>query len=185
MDSNQIIYALATMITFTLCGLWHGAAWTYVIWGILNGIYLVTGNILKKPKNRFFKKTGLKKFPGLIYTQGLLVTFGLICFSWIFFRARTFNEVGTLLSGLFTRWDFSGDYFQKSLFLGLDIKGLVTVLLAIIILLLFDIMQTRKPIQLTIQKQPPLVRWAIYFVFINVIFIMGIFGGTEFIYFQF
>lgn len=185
LDSNQIIYALATMITFTLCGLWHGAAWTYVVWGILNGIYLVTGNILKKPKNRFFKRIGLKKFPGLIYAQGLLVTFGLICFSWIFFRARTFEEVGTLLSGLFTRWDFSGDYFQKSLFLGLDAKGLIIVILAIIILLIFDIMQTRKPIQVTIQKQPPLVRWAVYFLFINVIFILGIFGGTEFIYFQF
>jgi len=185
MDSNQLIYAFSTLITFTLCGLWHGAAWTYVVWGTLNGVYLVFGNVLKKRKNRLYKQTGLKKFPNFLFIQGALVSFLLITFSWIFFRARTFEEVGTLLSTIFTKWELSSQYLSKSIFIGLDAKGLGIAIFALGILFLYEIMQTRTPIKSFIDKQTTPVRWMIYFLFINLIFILGIFGGSEFIYFQF
>jgi D-alanyl-lipoteichoic acid acyltransferase DltB (MBOAT superfamily) len=184
-DSNQLIYAFATLITFTLCGLWHGAAWTFVVWGVINGIYLVAGNFIKKPRSRMIRNMKLNKMPHVVFSFEVLVTFALICFSWIFFRAQTFEKAGILIRGIFTRWDFTPEYFSRSILIGLDYKGIAIAVFALAVLFTYEILQTRVTVKSLIDRQPVMVRWAAYFVFINLIFILGIFGSTEFIYFQF
>jgi len=75
-----------------LGGLWHGASWTFVIWGILHGVYLVIYRIFA----RFFNLLDNSKF-GLL--TGRTVFFHLVCFAWIFFRAQSFKVAWVYLSG--------------------------------------------------------------------------------------
>lgn len=82
---------LNLVLVFVVSGLWHGASWTFVIWGALNGLYLVVGSFRKAKSSK-----NIFQIP---------VTFALICFSWIFFRASDLKSAGTLIRNLFTGWD--------------------------------------------------------------------------------
>lgn len=79
---------LNLFIVFILSGLWHGANWTFVIWGALNGFYLVFAHITKDLRSRFRRFIGLDKHPFVHNTLQILITFGLIKFSWIFFQGK-------------------------------------------------------------------------------------------------
>ena len=75
-------------VVFLISGLWHGASWSYVFWGGINGIYLIFAIISEKHRNKFNSKIGLDKLPFLHNTLQVIVTFSLTCFGWIFFRAH-------------------------------------------------------------------------------------------------
>lgn len=79
-------------ITFAVSGLWHGANWTYIIWGSLNGIYLIIENYIKSSESRFKKKIDGIWLNNLYLFSRSIITFVLICFSWIFFRASSFSS---------------------------------------------------------------------------------------------
>lgn len=90
---------LNVFIVFLVSGIWHGAAWTFVLWGALHGVYRVIEEIFSKPLSRFmkYKSTGFVAFR-------TVVTFILVSFAWIFFRANSIGDLGRLLSSLFTGW---------------------------------------------------------------------------------
>ncbi len=75
------------LITFLISGLWHGANWTFVMWGGLHGLYLVTERLLGKK-----------------YRPGSIVTFLLVCFAWIFFRSATVSDAFTVIGQIFSPW---------------------------------------------------------------------------------
>ncbi|MEI7811114.1 MAG: MBOAT family O-acyltransferase [Ignavibacteria bacterium] len=81
--------ALALFITFVLCGLWHGASWLFLLWGALHGMFMAVSLFTKKPKNNIYGKLGLKNSKALKYFQ-TFITFNLVAFAWIFFRASSF-----------------------------------------------------------------------------------------------
>ena len=75
------------LLVFLISGLWHGANWTYVTWGALNGIYVVAHSALAPLRNTCARVVGLANRPALRNLIATLSTFGLICISWVFFRA--------------------------------------------------------------------------------------------------
>jgi alginate O-acetyltransferase complex protein AlgI len=81
------------MITMLLGGLWHGASWTFVIWGGLHGVVLCA--------ERVWKTVAPKEWPGLPAVLGVVVTFHVVCLGWIFFRAQTFGDAVAFLRGFF------------------------------------------------------------------------------------
>lgn len=83
---------LATWAVFLLSGLWHGAAWTFVIWGALHGA-MMTADILLRRRIR------------LPQWCGTALTFAAVCIAWVFFRAETVPHAGMLLGQLFSAWD--------------------------------------------------------------------------------
>lgn len=83
------------MITFLASGLWHGASWTYVIWGGLNGVYLVVENLIRD-------LFGSKKKIGKIKVLHIIITFMLIDFTWIFFRAETISDAVYIITHMFS-----------------------------------------------------------------------------------
>ncbi|MEH2048726.1 MBOAT family O-acyltransferase [Nostoc sp.] len=87
---------LNLIITMLLGGLWHGASWTFVIWGGLHGIYLVIERYLKK----LLGNQVIWKFSGVRFLLGLL-TFGLTCLTWVFFRANSFAQAMNIISAMF------------------------------------------------------------------------------------
>ena len=84
----------ALFVTFALSGIWHGAAWTYAVWGLLHGFYLAFESLWKGRKNRKNAGTRWSKI------GGTLLTFHLVAFAWIFFRAPSLNIAGSLLAAV-------------------------------------------------------------------------------------
>jgi D-alanyl-lipoteichoic acid acyltransferase DltB (MBOAT superfamily) len=84
------------MLTMLIGGLWHGASWTFVVWGGLHGAYLIGERVVRAATaDATWTKTALAKL------TGIAVTFLLVCVAWVFFRAQTFGQAFTLLGSMF------------------------------------------------------------------------------------
>jgi alginate O-acetyltransferase complex protein AlgI len=97
------------MVVFLISGLWHGANWTYIIWGGINGFYLVFAIMTKKYVEKFNEFVGIIKYPRLLLFFQIAITFLLITFSRIFFRARTVDDAFEVIRRIFT---FKGSAFS-------------------------------------------------------------------------
>ena len=93
-------HLLNLMIVFTVSGLWHGAAWTYVVWGALHGIYQIVGNLTIKRRNALILRIGLSPSHPVVIWGRRIITFILVDFAWLFFRANSIGEAGVLLGKL-------------------------------------------------------------------------------------
>ncbi|MBE6636040.1 MAG: MBOAT family protein [Ruminococcaceae bacterium] len=92
-------------IVFMVSGLWHGAAWTYVIWGAIHGIYQIVGNLTIKKRNALIERIGLSPKSTVVTVLRRIGVFVLVCFSWLFFRANSMADAISLLRTLFiTGW---------------------------------------------------------------------------------
>jgi alginate O-acetyltransferase complex protein AlgI len=165
-------YITNIIITFTLSGLWHGANWTFVLWGFLNGLYyipyiLAPGFFNKEKSKKFESAASLKDLPTI------LTTFILVSISWVFFRSSSVNEALQIIYRIFNS-------FSLSAFNG-NLKQIAIVL----VLLLIEWSQRDKEHPLVIGDIPKTFRWLIYFVVLGAILFYGEFNYTPFIYFQF
>lgn len=161
------------LITFLVSGLWHGANWTYVIWGGLNGFYQIIFKILDvSPKSR---KIGVPfKFN---YLVNLTITFVLISFSWIFFRANSLYDAITIIERIIT--------VSGSLFIG-DKSSFAYSIFAISLLLIKDAVDEFYPDKkMFFTSEYRSVRYLSYTFIISTILLLGVFDGGQFIYFQF
>jgi len=167
-------------IVFVLSGLWHGASWTFVIWGALHGLYLVIGTATRQVRERWAQRNGLTRMPRLHYLLQLLVTFVLVDFAWIFFRAATFDDAIYIITHMFRGWDLSA-----GVTLGLGTYEMTLVLMALAILLVVDWLQSRMPLRANIAELPVWARWSLYYGVVMCVLLLGKTGGGKFIYFQF
>ena len=165
------------MMVFLISGLWHGANWTYIIWGAINGFYLVFAIITQKLRDRFTAIIKIKNFPIINTFFQILITFILISFSRIFFRARSVGDAIKVIKKIFT---FSGSAFDN---------GLITIFysfLAIGFLLLVEFKKEFYKGSFTLSNNKNFwVRNAYYSFLIIFIIALGVFDGGQFIYFQF
>ena len=178
------------MIVFLVSGLWHGADWTYVIWGALHGVYQVLGYITINARKKMFEKFGWNwdsKWHGMLQTA---VTFVLADFAWIFFRANNTAELGVLLNRLFTSWSTPmSEVFDT---MGLTLTGAVISVLSVAIMVILDrlVRHNEQPqpdgtlrSTLAISNGKSLVYvWAIIIAWM--VLLAGD-GSSSFIYFQF
>jgi D-alanyl-lipoteichoic acid acyltransferase DltB (MBOAT superfamily) len=120
-------------VVFLVSGLWHGAAWTFVIWGGLHAFYQVVGVLIKKPRGKLYAKLKLDENSRGVTMWKRAITFILVDFAWIFFRANSLSDAGLLIRKLFTDWEFSFSYISESLSLmDLGLIGILTSVLAVI-----------------------------------------------------
>jgi D-alanyl-lipoteichoic acid acyltransferase DltB (MBOAT superfamily) len=175
------------MITFFLSGLWHGANWTYIIWGCLNGFYMICSYWTNGVRVRWSDAIGLSKRPGLHRIIRLLLTFVLTCFAWIFFRARNTKEAFYVVSHIFRGLPdfFNAKSIKDSLFgLGLGSSGPLIAFLIILLMGVHMIQRSGSGRQI-LSKKPAWIRWAVYYGIIFGILLFGITDKSQFIYFQF
>lgn len=170
-----------TMIVFLLSGLWHGANWTYVIWGGLNGFYLVFAIISKDIRAKITKRTGIDKFPYINKMVKVFCTFNLICFSWIFFRASSFTEAVTIIKRIFMDFSLKIDLGRA----GVSRYQLALGCGVIFLLLAVQLFQRNRKIINELNNRPVAYRWVIYYSALIFIIIFGVFNTSSFIYFQF
>ena len=179
------------IITFLVSGLWHGASWNYVFWGWLHGLYQVIGEELSSAKRRFtecFKiKTG-----SISYKFGqVFLTFLLVDFAWIFFRADSLHDAVMVVTRIATKWN-PWVLFNKSLYsLGLDQTEIHVLCVALIVLFLVDIVRYRykQTLDVFLGEQCLWFSWGVIFILLFSIIIYGVYGpefdAKQFIYFQF
>ena len=178
------------MIVFVVSGLWHGASTSFVIWGGLNGLFQIVGEILQPFRNLVVKVFRLNRDSLGHKLVHVLGTFVLVDFSWIFFRAEnTKSAFETIKYMISTKnlWIFvDGSLYDC----GLDIRNFWLMIYGIGILLFVDFCKSRKiVIRDIISKQDVWFRWLAIDVAIIVLLVFGIWGSTfdanNFIYFQF
>lgn len=181
---------LNLLITFAVSGLWHGANWTFVIWGLLNGLYQVIGNIIKPLRMKIISLFNLntENFSHKLFR--MFTTFVLVDFAWIFFRAQTIKEAFDIIKSMFTVYNpwvlVDGSLYNC----GLERKNFTLMIICIGILLFADALKYRKIKVLDIiEKQDFWFRWMLYIFAILGILTFGIWGSNYdvagFIYFQF
>ena len=168
------------LLTFLLSGLWHGASWTFVVWGGLHGGYLIledmTGGFQRKLANFIFPRQG-RFFNRLFQVATTLL---MVCFAWIFFRANSLADAVTVVKNIF-RIDLNEWGLQVVAPHSLCISALL-----ILILLSVHLKERRVRIHRYLSQLPLMVRWSVYTAAVWAVMIAGIFGvQQEFIYFQF
>ena len=159
---------IALMLTMLLGGLWHGAAWTFVVWGALHGIYLVAERILKK-----FIKIKINAYNGVLLA---LLTYFFVNISWVFFRAREFETAKNMLASMFI---MNQDGIELLNYAEITKVGLVILGLFIS----HWVMRDTSMRQTALKTKP----YALGLYWAVIIFLICIAQGTgeQFIYFQF
>lgn len=176
---------LNLFIVFLVSGLWHGANWTFVIWGALNGFYLVLSLITKDLRKKLNKLFHFDKLPLL----SVFSTFCLVAFAWIFFRAKEVQSAFYIAKHIFTGIPDLVDKLlhHQSVFqyLGVDKEDLPLSVALILFLEIVHFFQRKKNLSALFALKPIYVRWSVYFIFVFSILLMGVFKDRQFIYFQF
>lgn len=125
---------LNIFIVFTVSGLWHGANMTFVLWGALHGLYQIIGRLTLNTRNSFIGKIGLSENSAVIKVWRTAVTFALVTFAWIFFRANSVSDIGILLS----KFAAFGSLPKALEVMGMSVSGLAVILLSAVLLWIFD-----------------------------------------------
>ena len=172
-------------VVFFVSGLWHGASWTFVIWGCLHGIYQIIGMMTKKPRLALHKALHIKEDSLLLILWQRFWTFVLVCFSWIFFRANSTTDLGTLLGNLTKGWNLEAMKGTISS-MGITLTGVLVTVLSIVILSMLDALCSDNELYEngTASRQYT-VTWIVLAVAAAWCLLLSVGGASAFIYFQF
>ena len=162
------------LIVFAFSGLWHGANWTFVVWGLLHGTYLIVSSWTERWRQWFNAMTTLDRYPAVLRPLRVAVTFILVCFAWIFFRANSLADARYAVMQIW-RVSEGRSHFELPI---IGIAGIVLVLMA-------DAMDQKERVEAIVARQRLIPRWAVYYAVVLVILAWGRFGQRQFIYFQF
>lgn len=170
-------------IVFLVSGLWHGAEWTFVLWGLLHGIYRTVGDLTYKKREKLYSRLGINTASSPIRKFRTAITFILVCFAWIFFRANNTTDLLLILEKLFTTLGLSTVVSE----LGLTFSGALIMILSIIIMILLDrkltLAQYDSPVGAKLFGGTSFyLLWAIIFAWLM---LLASDGSSAFIYFQF
>jgi D-alanyl-lipoteichoic acid acyltransferase DltB (MBOAT superfamily) len=175
--------AFNLMATFLISGLWHGANWTYVVWGGIHGFAQVVEKFLFKVK----KKDKNQKPGGIKWWISVFVTFVFATFAWVFFRAETISDAFYVLGNMFQGITNPALYVsQITTYLGMDKLTLLGMIISVGLLTVFDYYSLTVDVLGKLKEKKKTVRWIVYVAFILfLIFNVPATSGQEFIYFQF
>ncbi len=179
------------LVTFLVSGLWHGAAWNYVFWGGLHGLYQVAGDLLARPLRRLGDLCRLDRSTFSHRLLKRVITFFLVTLAWIFFRANSLRDALFYVRRLFTRFD-PWALFDDSLYgLGLDRFELHVLAVALLVLLAVDLLRFFRHEELWdfLKRQNLWFRWGCLIAMLLVLLVYGAYGtafdSAQFIYFTF
>lgn len=189
---KQVPAMLGLALCWLITGLWHGASWNYILWGVYYGILIMLSIILEKPFTKCKQKLKINESSFWWKAFQMIRTFSLLLVGRIIFRASSLADAWLLFKKTFTVLAFNSPF--DSLF-SYKFPGevMACALLATVVLLVVDIIKERKPeefsIRETIAKKKLGVRWLIWILLFVVVILFGIYGSSEgssqFIYVQF
>jgi len=183
-------YVFNILVTFTVSGLWHGANWTFVIWGFLNGLYYLPHIVLtrlRKPAPALrTTPAGASQAIGrnALIVVRVLLTFFLTVLAWIFFRAKTVHSAFVMVGSLFSKSLMTN---PLPLLRALELRNPIMFAgAAIAVLVAVEFVQRDKGFALQVESRPFVARWGAYAGVIALILCFRYTGSAlDFIYFQF
>lgn len=163
------------LVTFFVSGLWHGANWTFIVWGLIHGVFQIIEKVLGiDPKGRFSNISWVKK----LKPARILITFLIVNMAWILFRMPTINDAVAVMTKIVS--DGSLNVFKPN-----NSITFFTVL-AILIVMVKEIVEEFYPHKIELfNNKRPVVRWATYITLGCMILLMGVFDSSQFIYVSF
>lgn len=170
-----------TFIIFIVSGFWHGANWTFIVWGALNAVYFLPLLLTKNNRKNLDSVAEGRVFPSLREFASILITFGLTVFAWIFFRAENIGHAFDYISGL-----FSYSFFTFPELYRMNGANFTLILIGIFTLIEWIGRNGEYAIQNFGKGRHSYWSWAMFFVISLSIYLFGNFSSEyEFIYFQF
>lgn len=179
------------LITFAASGLWHGANWTFVIWGLLHGIYQIMEKELSSIVRRINEKLHTKTESFGYRFLKVAFTFILVDFAWIFFRADSISQAIGYISRMIHYRDWWSLFDQSIYTLGLDVQEFHILFLAVLLLVCVDVLRYshKETLDVFLQKQCLVFRWGVLLVLLFSCLIFGCYGpgfeSAQFVYLQF
>jgi D-alanyl-lipoteichoic acid acyltransferase DltB (MBOAT superfamily) len=175
------------LVVFLVSGLWHGASWTFVVWGALHGVYLIASRLTEPLRDRMVAAVGLARHPHVLHAWRIVVTFHLVAIGWVFFRANSLADAGWVLSHV-TRlplW-MRPEAAESGMNLSPFKEANMNVAIALVAFLLAAEWAMARGRERLAQRPPPAwLRWPAYYGIVVVILWLGVMGSRSFIYFQF
>jgi D-alanyl-lipoteichoic acid acyltransferase DltB (MBOAT superfamily) len=180
----RLIEVIVYLIVMGLVGLWHGGAWTFVIWGLLHGVYMSVEAVLNARRIRLLPAWLPRGVAGALHIG---FTFALVTISWVFFRANSLADAGYIMTHTL-EISASGSLvapFANSL-LSANTEFVLSMGL-IALLITVDILDARRGLMKSFSLSPLLVRWVCYYALTAAVLFSGLYaqGAPEFIYFRF
>jgi D-alanyl-lipoteichoic acid acyltransferase DltB (MBOAT superfamily) len=173
---------LNVMIVFLVSGLWHGANWTFAIWGALHGFYFVFGALTAPVRNRVWSALGLSPAGSIRTALGVLVTFTLVTIAWVFFRAANVRDAAYVIAHA---PDWRGFHVADLFSVNVPRFEMATAFTLIGAVGVAEWCMARRPrLVIGLWSRRP-VRWACCLACLFGTVFFGVFEGAEFIYFQF
>ncbi len=181
---SYAIYAVAVAVTFLLSGLWHGANWTFVVWGALNGAYLILSAPTRPLRERVRRLLGLNAHPIADRLAKTGLTFALITVSWIFFRARSLHEAAIVCRGLMSGWGaMLSPAGLAEAFRGVGLTVAAAGVAGAIFVDSVQVLQRRRDVPALVNGLPWWTRWSLYYAGMASLYFLYANEG-QFIYFQ-
>ena len=177
---------LNIIVVFLVSGIWHGIGATFLIWGILQAVYQILGDLLKPVRDFFVRmlKVDRESFSHKLY-KSLCMT-ALIEFSWLFFRASSLSQAVAMLKSAVSTFNPWNLWDQSLYMLGLDAKNFWVLMFGAFVIFLVDILQLKVSLRKTFAKQGIVFRYIVLYLAIFAILIFGIYGpgydAAQFIY---
>lgn len=178
------------LITFFISGLWHGANWTFIIWGMIHGLSIILDDIFKPVFQKIYSIFNINTQCFSFRLFQIIIAFLIINYSLLFFRAPDIETAVIMTKQMFSVWN-PWIFFDNSLYdMGLSRKDFYVLCFSIIILWAVSFMQEKGiKIREELAKQNLVFRWILYWIAIFGILTFGVYGtaynANQFIYFQF
>lgn len=182
--ADHFLYIAASVITWFLTGLWHGANYTFIFWGMINGIFLIIYHLQKNPRKKLFKRLSINNKNSLIAFAETLFTMFLIVILWVFFRSESIKEAFSYLNRVFSKsfLVFPEIFDKRMQFLVIDF--LIYFSAFIFFILEWNGRENQFAISQLGKKWRRPLRWGFYFgLLFAIISLAG--NQQKFIYFQF
>lgn len=185
-DHGQAGTALALIITFLISGIWHGASWGFVVWGLLHGSYLAVSTYYRPYQKKLHKWVGVEK-SGLLKAWQIFVTFNLVSFAWIFFRAESIGDAWYVVANalnihsnyLLAYQTGLKNFIKNNALMG---QGSYAFIIVIVSLTLTYYVRSNK--NMTIFNRSIYIRWLLYLSLTFAIILLSQ-ANSQFIYFKF
>lgn len=180
-NTDYIIYASGIALTWTLTGLWHGANYTFILWGTIHGFMLVLYQTTKKTRKFVLRKIGLKKNGLLVSGLDRLIMYVMIILTWIVFRSENIDKAVSYLSKIFSSTLFNFPFFS-------GMRSSLPTVIMILFFIAFEwiLKNNDQVINYFLQIKMKPLRWLCYLTIISLIYFYGSTGeNVEFIYFKF
>ena len=184
---GRVRNACNLLVTFLVSGLWHGAAWHFVVWGGLHGVLQVLENcfpFMRKLTKRVKEEPESIKGPAIWFCR--MITFGIAMLAWVFFRAETVSEACYVLLHMWDGILHPVAYVTRGLAdFGMGIAEVLSLAVPFGLLLVYDYAALYGDPIAKVRRLKKPVRWLIYYGFVFLVLMLASFNAQEFVYFQF